>query len=311
MRATVAAGLTFTLRMLRRPLLLLSLAAPLAAGAQALPDTTSPERYFPMAVGDVWEYERAGLIEGFERRAVVGDTVIGSDTYLRYRIDYFDLDGAPSEPRAEILLRFDPASASLTTPGADPNAIADRFLTTCPLDSDFFAELFDCPGSAVVLTSGGPETVFVGADSVQTTVKYFDDNSREIFGAYAADIGFIGFTLRTGALTLAYASVGGTTYGSPIPVASAPSAPAGSRLRILAGPNPTDGAATLLVSLPDAGPVVIEAWDGLGRRVHYDAAVRPAGEFQSTLPSARWRPGAYLVRVIAGDDVAVARVTRR
>jgi hypothetical protein len=39
--------------------------------------------------------------------------------------------------------------------------------------------------------------------------------------------------------------------------------------------------------------------------------VRPAGEFQSVLPSAGWRPGVYLLRVVAGDDVAVTRLTRR
>lgn len=295
----------------RRPLLALALLAAGPLAAQTVPDTTSPERYFPLEVGNTWEYERAGLIEGYERRSIVGDTMIAGVNYFLYRVEYFALDGTPTDPAQTVPLRIDPTTHALRSAGGDPNDLAGLFLTTCPLDSDYFDELFDCPGSAVVLTSGGPETVHIGEDSLETSLKYFDDNSREVLGLYAADVGFLGFLMRTGQLSLVYAHVDGTTYGDPIPVSNAPPpAPAGA-LRLSVSPNPSSGPVAVRAELDSSGPVLVEAWDALGRRVFSQASVRAAGRIAIDLPADGWAPGLYVVTASAGHARGSARVVIR
>jgi hypothetical protein len=290
------------------PLLLVS-AGPLAA--QSVPDTTSAERYFPLQVGNVWEYQREGLIEGYERRSIPADTSVGGTDYVLYQVDYFALDGTPTDPTQTFPLRIDPATNALTTPSGDPNDLAGLFLTTCPLDSDFFDELFDCPGSAVVLTSGGPETVHIGEDSVETSLKYFDDNSREVLGLYAADVGFLGFLMRTGQLSLVYAYVGGTTYGDPIPVANSPGPEPAGRSLIGVSPNPSSGPVAIRAELAASGPVLIQAWDALGRRVFAESLFHAAGPLTLDLPAERWAPGLYVVTLDAGRERGVARLVLR
>ncbi len=297
--------------MLRGLLLLLPLIAGIPLAAQPEPDTTAPARYFPLAVGDVWEYEGAGFFEGYQRRAVVGDTVVGGQTYARYQVTYFGPTGAPPDSTTEVHLRVDPVAHAIRTPDGNPEAVVARHLTTCDLGAPFFAELFDCPGSAVVLTSGGPETVYIGEDSVATTVKFFDDNSREVVGTYAADVGFLGFTMRTGQMTLVYASVGGITLGTPIPVASAPAPAPISSLHLMVQPNPTKGAVSLRVEMPPDGSLTLETFDVLGRRMWRSQARHPAGAAVVDVDTEGWSAGTYVVRATAAGAVATSMLIRR
>ena len=68
-------------------------------------------------------------------------------------------------------------------------------------------------------------------------------------------------------------------------------------------PNPARGVPKLELTLPDAGPVSIELFDMMGRRVGvaFDHAAVPAGrhdfELRGSAGAAALRPGLYFCRV--------------
>lgn len=196
-----------------RTLLLASLLLAPPALAQTVPDTTAPARYFPLAIGNTWEYTRTGAFPGLswlERRAVVGDTLVDGETYVRYQVDRFDDAGQPLDEGFTWLLRYDPATASIVT--TEPPLPA---LTGCPLDAPFGAEMM-CADDCFTSVFGGVEDVGVGEDTLHTSVKYFDSHACEVTGAYAADLGFIGYDSFGGSMRLGYARVGGAEFGAPV-----------------------------------------------------------------------------------------------
>ena len=88
-------------------------------------------------------------------------------------------------------------------------------------------------------------------------------------------------------------------------------APAGLALE-LAGPNPVGrGAAVALAyAVPEAGPVRVSVYDVLGREVARLAdGVVAAGRHQAALNAGALPSGTYVVRLVAGDEVRVRRVT--
>ena len=87
--------------------------------------------------------------------------------------------------------------------------------------------------------------------------------------------------------------------------------PATSGLTVSAlGPNPTAGAARLTVTASEAGPLAVEVYDALGRRVAtaLDGAV-PAGPTTVTVPTAALAPGVYVVHVRGARGTATRLLT--
>lgn len=75
-------------------------------------------------------------------------------------------------------------------------------------------------------------------------------------------------------------------------------------------PNPTAARAVVALTTPFAGPVTVEAFDVLGRRVAvlHDGPA-PAGDLRLSVDTSGWPAGTYVVRAVAGDGVAVRRLT--
>ena len=113
--------------------------------------------------------------------------------------------------------------------------------------------------------------------------------------------------------TLRYARVGGVAYGAPIPGLPTAAAPdpgeVAAALTARASPNPVAGPFALALDLPVTGPVAVEAFDALGRRVHHEERTLPAGAL--ALDASAWAPGVYVVRVTTAGGAASARVVRR
>lgn len=112
-------------------LLVLCLAAPLAAQT---PDPTPPERYYPLHVGNVWEYgpETGGAPGpyGF-RRTVTHDTVAAGRTYAVVREQLLRrIAGDWYSTEDRLVLRFDTASATVRTLRPE----GERDLFGCRLD---------------------------------------------------------------------------------------------------------------------------------------------------------------------------------
>lgn len=87
--------------------------------------------------------------------------------------------------------------------------------------------------------------------------------------------------------------------------------PATSGLAVSAlAPNPTAGAARLTVTASEAGPLSVEVYDALGRRVAtaLDGTV-PAGPTTVTVPTARLAPGVYTVHVRGARGAATRLLT--
>ena len=128
----------------------------------------------------------------------------------------------------------------------------------------------------------------------------------EVLGLVAASGESTPFGLSTGAV-YAYTAAGR-------PVAAEPGAPVAQAapLSLAAFPNPAraSGAATLRLSLPEAGSVEVVLFDGLGRRVRaLPAGPLQAGEHALGLDLSGLAPGLYLARATAGAGAATARLT--
>ena len=76
-------------------------------------------------------------------------------------------------------------------------------------------------------------------------------------------------------------------------------------------PNPFTEAATLTYTLDRSGPVRLELFDALGRRVSViEDDARPAGTYRVRFNGDALTPGLYVVRLTAGDHVATRRLVR-
>ena len=72
------------------------------------------------------------------------------------------------------------------------------------------------------------------------------------------------------------------------------------------GPNPSRGAATVWYETASTGPVQVEVFDVVGRRVAVlHSGMLPAGTHEATLPTLA--PGVYVVRLQAPGGHAVVR----
>ena len=275
--------------------------------AQA-PDPTPAERYYPLGVGDVWEYalESFGQTPTLQRVTIERDSVVDGVRYaVQATAAYGDGASAPPTSVTRILVRFDAASGRV----AYPVTAGAQLYLTCRLDAPFGAAL-DCNDWSS--SDGGPEetqsdgglggTVMLGdievaVEARKSFVAGFGDGGTDL---YAAPIGFIS---NTGAFCegcstqLRYARVGGVVYGRPF--TSSESAPAAD-VRVSVSPNPARDRVT--VALPHDA-VRVSVADLLGREVlAWDARLGA----EARIDVSAWPAGVYVVRV---DGRAPVRFT--
>ncbi len=152
-------------------------------------------------------------------------------------------------------------------------------------------KLSETPGAVI----GDPSAVvvyhrqFVGAGGFTALTTTYDASSGEVVGSGFQHLGE--FVLASDA--------GGLSTGAD---------PAGT-LSLEAAPNPARGLATVTVSLAEAGPVTVAAFDALGRRVAvlHDGPLA-AGARALALAAGALPPGLYVVRAVAGRSMATRRV---
>lgn len=318
--------------MSRSSLLLLLVAAP-ALAQEPVPDTTAPWRYYPLAVGNAWQYEvdrsdcgppcpHPSFCRYHLAQEVVGDTLVGGLGYSVVAARWYPRPGwgGPDLPPERHVVRYDTALALVvarTEVGEEPWHEARM---RCRLDEPFPPEgggEVPCPDStATASMSGGPELpVDVGGQTYFTSAKGFMISGFPSFvGDFAADIGFLGtYELESCyefSQTLLYARVDGIEYGSPV-VAAEPDGTPLLALALIATPNPMTDELRLTLDLPAPGAVEVEAFDVLGRRVARRGVRLGTGPRVLRLDVSGWAPGPYVVRATAGGATAMVRVVRR
>jgi len=215
--------------------LLLAVAAITSADAQT-DDTTSAWRYFPLAVGNVWDYEFSspGLPASTRRHAVTADSVVSGERYFRLEWTGADIDGSPVVGPRFALVRFDTTLGGLRALANEGTLLQQAVFDCGALGGPFGAgfppaPLVECvigpnvgSPSSVTTFGGYDQAVDVGGDVVRTSLKGVDTQAAgEAQTSYAAGIGYLGFFRRGGArLTLRYARIDGVDYGTPLAVAS-------------------------------------------------------------------------------------------
>ena len=288
---------------LRICILSLCLIRPVAG--QGLPDgvvadTLDWRRYYPLEIGNTWEYagsETPPLLI----RTIVGDTVANGNRYFIRR------DSAPLHDVRTYYIRYDTAGTVVTL----ENIAADTASFPLPLPysgGDFLAHfdlrsafgdtlLHDEPGVIYVVSGGYRETITVYGEQIEVgALKCLNGFGwRE---CYATDIGFV----RGGSLqnyTLSYANVGGKPYGTSRVTSLTADAALPSDLSIDAVfPNPTREAFQLIYAVGHPQQVRLTLVNAIGQQVHSEVlGLLPVGQHRFLHDLSGLASGIYFIRL--------------
>lgn len=297
-------------------LLLVALAPPASAQEQArcstggslspdsavAPDTTDWRRYFPLAVGNAWEYRQTSSQSrgtSYFYVEVASDTTVNEITYYRTRSRYRGSTYLAYDTTRHIVVGTDTLGGKLAN--ADPTY--DAFMDAPPdLQS----------GSAY--RSG----ISIGDSSVTAPIKEFGDlgGCYPTGSRFAKDIGPILYTADgwgTGLIfkeELIYAKVGERIYGERATGTGreSPDLPAGKKIKIEAlYPNPTRARTRLRFVAAQPQRVEIYLYDAMGRKLRQVRDQRyGAGKQEITFAAGDLTAGVYYVTV-KGETMRVAR----
>ncbi len=287
---------------MRGTLLLLVAALVTGAAHAQTPDPIEPARYYPLAVGNVWEYRDRYWPNTtvISRREIVRDTVFNGQTYwvASFRESR---DGGPlGVPFLELPIRFDPETSRLVF-----NQCSGDLLSN-PSFCSFAAPIGlnqTCEGYAIDVRWGLDQTVILsdGTHIAVVALKDYQASGGGFRELYAADVGYIYYFGPDHGDThwLRYARIGGVEYGTPFAVSAEAPAP-DARLEL------NTRGRRLVLTAHDAAPVRVDLFDTLGRHVATLHDARLDGERVLDLPALS--AGLYIARAIQGAARASVRV---
>ena len=285
-------------------------------------DPTPGWRYYPLAVGNEWEYDQGGpgVSAVRTRRRVVGTTEVEGKTYFELQESTLDAGRMAWVVDGTTPLRYDTLYARVVDPEG-------QSVSVCPFDEPGARdEIVHC------LQDGDLEwyTPFVWPRQIEIS----DGTTAEVMSkqfayagiadgvatpVYLAGVGFYEMEGYWGTVRpyhrLTYAAVrqpDGTVLeiGTRYDVAS-DAEPRASSLSVFPFPNPTAGQLALSLDVPTATVVSLEAFDALGRRVWRHDAPLGAGRQRVEVDAGGWTPGLYVVRAMSEGETATATVVRR
>lgn len=205
------------------------LAVPPVTGAQSvIPDTLDWHRYYPLAVGNVWEYQVAEG-EPLLRREIIGQVeALGKEYFLMeessYDYDYLRGGTVLALWRRDTLyVRYDTAGTVVAVRAIEADSSATPQNQLLYAFDDGYFDLRTAFGDTVshgegsedyYLVSGGyDKMVEIGTDSSLVPARKFFQ-SPFWFEHYAADIGYLGGGNLWGP-RMTYSKVGHVQHGSP------------------------------------------------------------------------------------------------
>ena len=231
--------------------------------------------YFPLQVGNVWQYEPLGSWDAWQEE-VIGDTLLG-DTLLVYKV------------RAKLIPSDDP----------DPNTASKYYNynldSTVVYEHDVPDEYHDFrkdPYDALVLIDtrygldgrwewlmGDYPAMFAVTDTGRANLYgrtrqwadvsdiVFEGDSIIVNGLLVRLVTGIGITERGGGYTLRYAKINGVEYGMPLSVQEEKGTTLPDRFTLRVYPNPVHGKANIQLVGEINRHVEITVYDILGRQV--------------------------------------------
>jgi hypothetical protein len=280
---------------------------PVAAHAQAPPDSVAWERFFPAQVGDEWEYEYIRMYcpgQGlpcppadttYRRFVVTGDTLIDGD-----RLPIFE------SARARCAIRATNGN------GFEVHRLSGELGWCLSVEN---TTVRDMPHDPQGVAIGGTSYV------LDATIEVSEGGGLyyNLYG-YGADVGlyfrheYSQFTqgeYTSYTYSLLYAKFGGVEYGTSV-VATEGGEPADPTPALVVYPNPVSETVRAAFTLLHPGPARVEVADLLGRIVlGHDLGALPTGRFSRTLDLSTLSSGVYLLRVVLGDGTVVARPLTR
>lgn len=298
----------------------------MAAHAQqeSIPDTTDWRDYLPLQVGNAWEHKIGNEIWGsfperYERREIVGDTVIEGTSYFVHRLTVYDAAFELLDSSINFL-RYDSSRATIVAlANVDSNLEEQPWpdpVLTCDLSADFHSD-FTCyyaPDAPPVTVYGYyNEGVIFSLDELESSIL-------KLFTHVGSGYG-IGFIHGVGVIAVEadfemgyrndviYVRLDGVEYGrsdvatADEAAAERPQSPSIASIH----PNPFTTQVTLTFELPSPQHVSVALYDVLGQRVRkYALGWRSAGTHSARIDALALASGAYFVRLSTKAGAAAA-----
>ena len=266
-------------------------------------DTLDFRGYFPLSVGNVWEYSvylsrpQSPYREEDESRtehvrlSVVAESYGPGGEWFALVEDRSTVDGA-TVSHDTVAVRYREAT------GDDPARVVAlrRRNDGQPheLPYSFFAYILDAP------YNGAPQYLPPFLESLDS-LRVKTVETMVFTYTLAHGVGFVGGSggcepcdsfSDSETWTLTYALVDGEAYGAGLDAAEGPGESA-SQSQLALYPNPTRGEITVRSTFDHLGPVLVEVFDVRGRRV-MSAPLPPSG--LGTMDLSAQPPGLYLIR---------------
>lgn len=305
--------------MQRLPMLLvvLSLWGILPAGAAAqtdssdvIKDTLDWRGYYPLEVGNTWEYATSGSNDSeYERREITGDTLLDGTSYFVHWTRRYDANKQPVEQVVDYL-RYDtirttvvahaagdsyPAwqtADSLEQPWAGPVPIYTE-VVTCDMTVDFGSQ-FNCE------EDGEDWTVRAYGEYRHLTYGMIDSKAEKEFSVEGSGIGvmfFHGVGQYIGSYT--YLKIGDKEWGESVVLdVDRPRARAAQPRILSVYPSPFRERATVVYQAPEGSDIIVTVSDALGRVVHRQTVrTLQSGTHRYSLGGQELAAGLYFIQI--------------
>ncbi len=286
-------------------------------------DTLDWHRYYPLEVGNIWEYQ-VYEVESLMRREILGDTLAAGRTYFIMEETW---QGGTILPRQIFFVRYDTIGTVVSLRGieADTTTYPRAFPVEPVIDAEFL-EYFDLRtafGDTLYIDTERFGAYWVGGGYEQslqvssTTVQVAGLKCLYLpdwYDCYATDIGYTGggggpfFYLR-------YAKIGGREYGTSLATALDPD-PVNRESFIIESvyPSPFKGETRVVYELAHSQRATVVIFNGLGQKMREDQmGVQPAGRHEYLLRAKGLAAGLYFVEIMTeqdGKDVQPVLVVR-
>lgn len=298
------------------------LCLPMVALAQSEPDsivadTLDWHRYYPLEVGNVWEYE---VSEGAPLlvHSIVDELIAQDHHYFVQQVTFWDYDYLNGGSDLEVFLhdtlfvRYSESGGvfEFSNIDADTLSSSDNNLAIYDLRSAFgdTVQIPQVPNDYYVVSGGFNDTIQIsGFSYVPPAAKHF--TSLTWFQSYAIDIGLLSSRNLWGP-TLTYAKVSETEYGFsrvPTSIETEPMSQQTVTIEALY-PNPVSDNLHIIVntSRSMSGSIVVS--NLVGQTISKTRLPSiPDHNHTIEIPVDTWPSGIYFVRLLSDDYAAVVR----